>query len=43
VRPASTSELHVDGGVTAQVFLYPAQIDIRDFDKLIPTGFERAV
>ena len=36
-------ELHADGGATTQVFLYPAQIDIRDFDKLIPTGFERAV
>ncbi len=37
------SELHVDGGVTAQVFAYPAQIDIRDIDKLMPTGFERTI
>jgi len=37
------SELHVDGGVTAQVFAYPAQIDVRDIDKLMPTGFERTV
>ncbi len=37
------SELHVDGGVTSQVFAYPAQIDLRDIDKLMPTGFERTV
>ena len=37
------SELHVDGGVTAQVFAYPAQIEVRDIDKLMPTGFERTV
>jgi hypothetical protein len=37
------SELHVDGGVTAQVFAYPAQIDVRDIDRLMPTGFERTV
>ena len=37
------SELHVDGGVTAQVFIYPAQIETKDIDKLIPTGFERTV
>jgi hypothetical protein len=37
------SELHVDGGVTTQVFAYPAQIDVRDIDKLMPTGFERTI
>ncbi len=37
------SEVHVDGGVTAQVFAYPAQIEVRDIDKLMPTGFERTV
>ena len=37
------SELHVDGGVTSQVFAYPAQIELKDFDKLVPTGFERTV
>jgi hypothetical protein len=37
------SELHVDGGVTTQVFAYPAQIEARDIDKLMPTGFERTV
>ncbi|MCZ6863895.1 MAG: patatin-like phospholipase family protein, partial [Alphaproteobacteria bacterium] len=37
------SELHVDGGVTSQVFAYPAQIELKDFDKLIPTGFDRTV
>jgi predicted patatin/cPLA2 family phospholipase len=37
------TELHVDGGVTAQVFAYPAQIDVGDFDKLMPTGFERTI
>ena len=37
------SELHVDGGVTSQVFAYPAQVELKDFDKLVPTGFERTV
>jgi hypothetical protein len=37
------SELHADGGVTTQVFSYPAQIDINDIDKLFPTGFDRSV
>jgi predicted acylesterase/phospholipase RssA len=37
------SELHVDGGVTAQVFAYPAQIKLRDFNKLLPTSFERTI
>ena len=37
------SELHADGGVTTQVFAYPAQIDFNDIDKLLPTGFDRSV
>jgi hypothetical protein len=37
------NELHADGGVTTQVFAYPAQIDINDIDKLFPTGFDRSV
>jgi predicted acylesterase/phospholipase RssA len=37
------SELHADGGVTNQVFAYPAQIDVNDIDKLLPTGFDRTV
>lgn len=28
-------ELHVDGGVSSQVFLYPAQIDLRDAAKIL--------
>ncbi len=32
------SELHVDGGVTAQVFLYPAQISPASIDRLL--GFK---
>ena len=28
----SYAELHVDGGVTSQVFLYPARIDLRQID-----------
>jgi len=30
VGPQEYDELHVDGGVSSQVFLYPAQIDLRD-------------
>jgi predicted patatin/cPLA2 family phospholipase len=37
------SELHADGGVTTQVFAYPAQINVNDIDKLLPTGFDRTL
>ena len=37
------TELHVDGGVSSQIFIYPAQISTRDFDKSSNMVFERTV
>ena len=36
-------ELHADGGVSSQVFAYPAQMSARDFDRLIPVPIERTL
>ncbi len=37
------NELHVDGGVTSQVFAYPAQIESGDFDRVLPLEIKRTV
>ena len=36
-------ELHVDGGVTSQVFLYPAQLDLRDAADMAGATREQSV
>jgi predicted acylesterase/phospholipase RssA len=36
-------ELHVDGGVSSQVFLYPAQIDLRDAAKILGVSGKQTI
>jgi predicted patatin/cPLA2 family phospholipase len=36
-------ELHVDGGVTSQVFLYPAQLDLREASDMAGASREQSV
>ena len=36
-------ELHVDGGVTSQVFLYPAQLDLREASDMVGITREQSV
>lgn len=40
---ARYDELHADGGVSSQVFAYPAQMSTRDLDRLLPVPIERTL
>ena len=37
------TELHADGGVTAQVFAYPVPLNILDFDRQLPFRTDRSI